>query len=256
MLASAFLSRQPELEATIFARGVADSTSVDRAAYARELTTLEDALDAAATAGHPLVYFSSAPVYGRFNGHAMLESDEPAPVTPYGRHKLACEELVRSSPGSTLVLRLPNVVGPGGNPNQLIPSLVRQVLAGRVTILAAAARDLLDVDDVVTLTTRLVAADAPRRLADGDRTVNVASGICTPVTDIVAEIAAILGRDPLVELVDGGEAQHFSIARLRGLAGAVAVGPRYVAMTLARHVPVIAEALEPAVVGATTSTVR
>ena len=248
MLASAFRERGSEITATIFARGVADSTVVDEAEYARELTTLGEAVRSAAAIGQPLVYFSSAPVYGRFNGHPFAETEEPAPVTAYGRHKLACEAIVRASAGPSLVVRLPNVVGPGGNPRQLIPALVRQVIEGRVTVYAGAARDVLDVDDLVSTIARLVAAAPPERLADADRTVNVASGICTPVSGIVDEIASILGRDPVIDLVPGGEPQRFSVERMRALGGEPPADGGYVARILGMRVPVIAEAVGPAAV--------
>jgi nucleoside-diphosphate-sugar epimerase len=249
MIAAAFLAGRPAIGATIFARGVADSTMVDPVEYARELVTLDDAVRSAAAIGQPLVYFSSAPVYGQFNGHAFAESEEPAPVTAYGRHKLSCEAIVRASPGPSLILRLPNVIGPGGNPHQLIPALVRQVTAGFVTVLDGAARDVLDVDDLVSIVARLVAGDAPARLADHDRTVNVASGICTPVSAIVSEIASILGRDPDVDLLPGGEPQRFSTDRLRALGVDPPAGSDYLARILARRVPVIAATTVPATAG-------
>ena len=120
LLAAGFLSGGPKIDATLFARGVADSTCVDEAEYERESSMLREAVEAAAARRHPLVYFSSAPVYGRFDGREVAETDPPRPTSTYGRHKLACEATtVRTSPGPSLVLRLPNVVGPGGHPNQL-----------------------------------------------------------------------------------------------------------------------------------------
>jgi nucleoside-diphosphate-sugar epimerase len=250
MLASAFLARRPAIDAALFARGVADSTSVDEEAYERERSTLRDAVRAAAERGHPLIYFSSAPVYGHFGDEPVSESDPPRPVTPYGRHKLDCEAIVRESPGPSLVLRLPNVVGPGGHPHQLVPSLVRQVVEGRVTVLGGAARDLLDVDDLVSITGRLVAADAVGRAADLGRTINVATGICTPVREMVDEIISIVGGDPIVDVFDGGEAQRFSVERLGQIVGERPYPADYVARLLRRRVPAIAEAMAPATIGA------
>jgi NDP-hexose 4-ketoreductase len=253
MLASAFLARGSTINATLFARGVPDSGSVDPAAYARELSSLRAAADAAFERGHPLVYFSSAPVYGRFETAPVVESGEPRPVTPYGRHKLACEALVLAAPGPSLILRLPNVVGPGGHPHQLVPALVRRVMAGRVTVLRGAARDLLDVDDLVTLTTRLIEAGAVSRLAGAGRVINVASGICTPAADLVDEISRLLDREPEIDLVEGGEEQRFSLDRLQGLIGDLGFPPEYVRTVLGRRVPAIAAAASPSTISETVA---
>ncbi len=243
MLATAFLERHPAMDAVVFARGVADSSVDDPTEFAREISTLRQAVDLAAEQQRPLVYFSSAPVYGDFDGSEVHESAPARPTSSYGRHKLACEAIVRAAPGPSLILRLPNVVGPGGHPNQLVPALVRQISAGHVRIFDAAARDIIDVDDLVGLTERLLAADATDRLANLGRTVNVASGICTPVADIADRIATILERSPVRETVHGGQAQRFSTARLQSLIGEMAFEPDYAARVLTLRVPVIAATL-------------
>ncbi len=256
LLAAGFLERGLEIDATLFARGVADSTCVDEAEYERESSMLREAVEAAAGRRHPLVYFSSAPVYGRFDGREVAETDPPRPTSTYGRHKLACEAIVRSSTGPSLVLRLPNVVGPGGHPNQLVPSLVRQVLAGRVMVLEGASRDVLDVDDLVVITTRLLDGGAPERLAATNRTLNVASGICTPVGELVHRIASILDRQPTLDTVQGGEAQRFSIVRLEGLIGELDLGSDYLENVLSRRVPEIAAMMAAVPVGAVVPAAR
>lgn len=157
---------------------------------------------------------------------------------PYGHHKLECERLVADSGALYLVLRLPNVVGPGGHPQQLIPSLVAQALNGSVVVRIGATRDLLDVDDLVAIVVALL------RRGVHNGIVNVASGVSIPVPRLAEVIAETLGISPSILSADGGDSQEFSIAKVRGLLPSY---PRfesnYPVRVLSRRVPEIARAL-------------
>ena len=123
-------------------------------------------------------------------------------------------------------------------------------------VLEGASRDVLDVDDLVVITTRLLDADAPERLAATNRTLNVASGICTPVAELVHRIAAILDRQPTLDSVQGGEAQRFSIVRLQGLIGEMDSAPITSSIVLSRRVPEIAAMMSAVPVGAAVPAAR
>jgi NDP-hexose 4-ketoreductase len=240
LLAGAFGRHgDPSLPALVFARGVSDSTTTDEGAYVRELDLLAASLATARREGIPLVYLSGAPVYGAFLGR-VREEGPVAPTTRYGRHQLACEELIRGSGADHVILRLPNAVGPGGNPHQLVPSLVRQVRAGHVLVYDGAGRDLVDVRDVVVIAERLLRAGVM------GVTVNCASGITTPVVEIVDAIAEILGAHPEIERVAGGTFQRFDIGRLEELAAPLPFDGGYPVRVLARYVPTIADTADGA----------
>jgi nucleoside-diphosphate-sugar epimerase len=169
------------------------------------------------------------------------EVGRPAPTSPYGRHKLECEEIIAASGAKYLVLRLPNVVGPAGNPSQLVPSLVAQAVAGHMVVRSGATRDLIDVDDIVQIVGALV------RRGTTNATLNVASGISTPVEQLAGQIANILGVSPTFALVDGGDRQEFSIALVRSLLPSYPPFDQdYPAIVLNRHVPAIHGALKSA----------
>ena len=208
-------------DALIFARGVADSGCEDPAEYARETASMEEALGQAAEADMPFVYFAGAPIYGPFN-EAVDEDTPLRPVSKYGTHQARAEERIRAHPASHLIIRLPNVVGPDGNPHQLVPSLARQVIAGSVTVQQAAERDVIGVDRVV---------DAVLALLDvgvTNETVVVATGISTPVGDLATWLMADLGVRATMLARAGGEAQRFRIDLLRSLVPAAAdFGPAY-----------------------------
>jgi NDP-hexose 4-ketoreductase len=239
MIARAFAAHSAELpRGIVCASGVADSQSTDPAAFERERELIRELVDRAADRDAVLVYFSGAPVYGR-SDEPHVETGHVAPETPYGRHKLDCERLIAASGVRYLVLRLPNVVGPVGHPNQLVPSLVAQIVAGHVVVRSQATRDLLDVDDVVSIVEALL------RHGTTDTIVNVASGVSTPVERLAGLIATILDRTPTVALVDGGDRQTFSTALVRDLLPDYpAFGAEYPAGVLRRHVPSIHAALQ------------
>ena len=239
MLARAFEAHAAELPtAIVCASGVADSRCTDPSAFRREIELVRELASRAADRATLLVYFSGAPIYGPTPGRHR-ESDRAAPESPYGRHKLECEETIAASGARYMVLRLPNVVGPAGNPNQLVPSLVAQVVAGHVLVRSGATRDLLDVDDVVYIVGALVRRGAI------DVVLNVASGVSTPVERLADQIAAILGVSPTISSVPGGDRQEFSTDLVRGL---IPDYPRfnrdYPAEVLGRYVPSIYRSLE------------
>jgi nucleoside-diphosphate-sugar epimerase len=235
LLAGAFASAvEAGPSAIICASGVADSQCTDESAFRRERALLHDLTGRARARAAVLVHFSGAPVYGRVSG-LRVESEDETPETPYGRHQLECERLVAESGARHLVLRLPNVVGPGGNPQQLIPSLVNQALNGSVVVRIGATRDLLDVDDLVAIVAALL-----RRGVDNG-IMNVASGVSTPVPRLVEVIAEVLCVSPSVVVADEGDRQEFSTAKVRDLLAEYPLfEPDYPDNVLRRRVPAIA----------------
>jgi nucleoside-diphosphate-sugar epimerase len=213
MMAHGFAAHASELErAIVFARGVSDSSCADGSQFARERAALQEALAGARSSGRTLVYFSTGKVYG--DARQPRAEDAPMrPISPYAAHKAACETEIRDSGVVHLILRLPNVVGPGQNSAQLVPALHNQALAGRVRLLRDAERDILHIDDVAGATVRLIEAGTSHE------TVNVASGHSVPVTEIYRELATLLRLDAKADVVPGGEAERFVVRRLAELTG-------------------------------------
>jgi NDP-hexose 4-ketoreductase len=187
-LAEEFGDRFPGV--TALACGVSSTSTAAPAEYDREAQVLYDALDTCARQGRQLLFFSTASfsMYGFTDGgEAAAESDPVRPPNTYGRHKLALESVVRSFGAEYLVLRLSHAVGGHQRPHQLLPTLVRQIRAGEVTVHQGAHRDLLDVRDLLHAVGRL--------LGDGvsGEVLNVASGVPQPVESIVTAIERRLG---------------------------------------------------------------
>jgi nucleoside-diphosphate-sugar epimerase len=203
-------------DVVVLAAGVSSAASSSAADFDRERALLERTIRRCRQTGRRLVFFSTAStgMYGAAQG-AGREDVPVSPVTPYGMHKLGLEERVREAGIGYLVLRLGHVTGPGQPAHQLLPSLVRQVRAGRVTVQRGSSRDLISVRDTVAIIGLLLGAGVR------DQTVNVASGSDVAVERIVDHLAHRLGRDPEREYVPGSGRNQVSVAKLRALVPAV-----------------------------------
>ncbi len=148
----------------------------------------------AATAGATFVLFSSGgAIYGEVADRAA-EDSPAAPLSPYGRSKLAAESAAREIIDTPIIVRPSNVYGPrqrsdleGG----VVSVFLNRALRGEALELhggGVAVRDFVYVSDVV---------DAVLRLVDGDHagTWNVATGNADRVLDVVKAVGAALGRE-------------------------------------------------------------
>lgn len=237
---------------TAIAAGVSSTSVRDPAAFTRETDLVHRVLARAADRGHRVVFFSSASsaVYGA-PGCPGTEDGRVTPTNPYGRHKLALESAVRTSPVPTVVLRVSHLVGPDQRGHQLLPGLAGQILGGSVRVVDGAHRDLLDVADLATILGGALALPGP------DVLLNACSGVPQPIGAVVDGIEARLGVRAARESVDGGAAGAMRVAasteRLRALVPAVAglgFDDGYLDRLLDRHLPAVAASLGTAVVPA------
>ncbi|MFJ8085533.1 NAD-dependent epimerase/dehydratase family protein [Streptomyces sp. NPDC096205] len=220
---------------TVLAAGVSSPSESAPEQFAREARLVTATVRRCREQRRLLVLLSTAAtgLYGRQGeGH---ESARITPLTPYGHHKLAMERLVTASGAAALILRLSHLVGPDQNPAQLIPSLVRQVRSGTVTVHHGARRDLLDVQHFGTVLNRLL------DLGVHGRTVNVASGVSYPAEEIVTAVEAALGsRAHRVPHLVPPESLRISTDRMRAYVPEAAhfgFGPSYLDGLIARYAP-------------------
>ncbi|MFD7107780.1 NAD-dependent epimerase/dehydratase family protein [Streptomyces celluloflavus] len=199
--------------ALLLAAGVSSTVADAAHDFDREAELCYEMVRRCRAAGRTLVFLStaSAAMYGGPDGDGR-EDGPVFPPSPYGRHKLALETVVRSSGVQHLVLRLGHVVGPRQRGHQFVPALVRALRSGSVLVHKGATRDLIAVEDVVTLTDRLLG------LGVADETVNVVSGRTTSVENILDHMERRLGLRAGRTEVDGPLAGcHPSAAKLRRL---------------------------------------
>ena len=134
----------------------------------------------------PVVFASSASVYG---GTPTLPADErldPSPASPYAIAKLEAEEALHDSGP---ILRIATVFGPGENGPRAVPAFIRALSAGRPAPVDGDGSDVYDyvqVGDVAAAV--LNAAAAPER-----GVLNVGSGRGRSTLEVLAAVAAALG---------------------------------------------------------------
>jgi nucleoside-diphosphate-sugar epimerase len=180
--------------------GVRSSWGDDFAIYARRnLLATQRLLEATLRAGGArFVFASSSSVYGSTGGRPARESDRPAPVSPYGLTKAACEELVavyrRVHGLSAVALRYFTAYGPRQRPDMALASFIRAALSGRPL------RVLGDGNQTraFTYVTDAVAATIAAAELGTEPTYNVSGGTSSTLLGAIAQIEELTGRPALI----------------------------------------------------------
>ena len=161
-------------------------------------------LDAAARAGSvPVVYASSAAVYGRVTGVAD-EDTVAAPLTAYGADKRGCELHARAGAFvhgvPSLGFRFFNVYGPRQDPyspySGVISIFSKAIAAGKPIQIhgdGRQTRDFIYVADIVAFLRAGMESIAQRR-SDDPAIAGVALNACTGRETSINQLVAILGR--------------------------------------------------------------
>lgn len=177
-------------------------------------------MDAARTAKDgapvPVVYASSAAVYGRSSDNPLRESDETRPLTAYGADKLSNEFHARAAgivhELPTCGLRFFNVYGPRQDPSSpysgVISIFADRIAAGQDLNLFGdgnQTRDFIHVSDIVAhllAAWRNASADAP--------VFNACTGRAISLNDLIDTLARCSGRTPVVHSLPArqGDIRH------------------------------------------------
>ncbi|CAM2971032.1 UDP-glucose 4-epimerase [Paracoccus aminovorans] len=154
--------------------------------------------------GVPVVYASSAAVYGDRSGTMCRESSVPAPISPYGADKLGCEHQARAMAEihglPSVGLRFFNVYGPRQDPRSPYAGVISRFCANRLTDAphtvfgdGGQSRDFIYVADIIE---GLIQARAHAETRGGASVFNLCTGIETTLLALAAEIDGVAGRDP------------------------------------------------------------
>jgi UDP-glucose 4-epimerase len=141
-----------------------------------------------------VVFISSAAVYGEIKIVPTPEHGvEPRPVSPYGKDKLECEELLRASGRAGVIVRLFSVYGEGLR-KQLLWDACQKAKAATATFGGTGdeERDWLHVSDaaaLIALAARHASKDVP--------VINGGTGRGTRVRTIVEHVAHAFGVQPV-----------------------------------------------------------
>jgi UDP-glucuronate 4-epimerase len=152
-------------------------------------------VEAAAKRGVRMVFASSSSIYGDALAYPTAEDTQPAPISPYGVTKLACEHLIaahaRDFGLECVVLRYFTVYGPRQRPDMAFQRIVEALASGREFEVygdGSQSRDFTYVADAVAATTAAMDAASP------GRTYNVGGGSEATLRDVVAMVEELSGR--------------------------------------------------------------
>lgn len=180
----AFLQRE---DVCIYAAGVSNSSCTQANEFARERQRLADALQQAMHVD-AFVYFGTCSI-----------ADSEIRNSPYVQHKLSMEKMVHMHPRN-LILRLPQVAGKTPNPHTLLNFLYARISRSEsFNLWSKAKRNIIDVDDVVSITQQLMANNSAR-----NTTINIANDINYPMAEIVGAIEHFVGKHAVYEVVERG----------------------------------------------------
>jgi UDP-glucuronate 4-epimerase len=161
----------------------------------RNLIATQRVFESAARAGVRVVFASSSSVYGDAERYPTPEDVQPAPISPYGITKLACEHLAYAYAQAfaleSVVLRYFTVYGPRQRPDMAFARVVDALARGASFELYGdgnQSRSFTYVADVVAAT--IAAMDA----APAGTTYNVGGGTEATMRDAIATLEEVSGR--------------------------------------------------------------
>jgi nucleoside-diphosphate-sugar epimerase len=179
----------------IYAAGVSNSNCADLREFSRERNCLENALRQTVYSD-VFVYFSTCSVFDR----ELLN-------TPYVKHKLAMEAMVGLHPRN-LILRLPQLAGKVANPHTLLNFMHARILRGEnFNLWCNAKRNIIDVDDLVSIANQLITNKSLRNVA-----LNVANVVNYSILEIVRAMELAVGRDAVYKVVPRGYSYQIDIS--------------------------------------------
>ena len=154
-----------------------------------------------AATSHPLkrlVYASSSSVYGAAERFPTLETDLPAPMSPYGVTKLAAEQLCslyhHNFGVPTVSLRYFTVYGPRQRPDMAMCRLIDSAVNGAEFVMfgdGSQIRDFTYVDDIAEA--NILAASAPEAIGE---VLNIGGGSAATMLDVVDAVTEAAGTPP------------------------------------------------------------
>jgi nucleoside-diphosphate-sugar epimerase len=212
-----FLHRK---DVCIYAAGVSNSNCADVHEFERERLRLSAALKQAVNV-NTFVYFGTCSVI-----------DPSAVNTPYVQHKLAMEQLAREHSGN-LILRLPQVAGKTPNPHTLLNFLYARISRSEAfSLWSKAKRNIIDVDDVVSIAYQLLVNDSVR-----NTTHNIANLINYPMVEIVRAIEQAVGKHAVYDILDRGSEYSIDTSSISSLVekAGVKFGADYLDRTITKY---------------------
>jgi nucleoside-diphosphate-sugar epimerase len=220
LVATAMRRASLEEDAVIYAAGVSNSACTDEVEFDRERSRLLQAIDIHSQSNF-FLYFSTCSI------------DDPSNMkSHYVQHKLAMEAIVRQHSGF-LVLRLPQVAGRTPNPHTLLNFLhARIARSEKFEVWRNAARNILDIEDIVSIVRVLVADERASR-----EVINIANLESHTILDIVASMERTVGKKAVLEIKDRGSEYKINCDRIKAAIAAAGLdlGANYLDRVLNKY---------------------
>jgi len=135
---------------------------------------------------YKVIYFSTYSIF-----------DNTLTSSAYKKHKLEMEKIVQKL-DNHLIIRLPNVIGNGGNPNTMVNFFKNSIMNNQqITILKNAYRNFLDIDDIICFI-KHIDQDSPK-------IINLVHPVSYRVTEILECIEIKMGKKVTIKKIEGGE---------------------------------------------------
>jgi nucleoside-diphosphate-sugar epimerase len=176
LIAKSFINFKNQDDKIIFASGVSNSLEENDLEYQREINLLKSVLKK--NSNKKIIYFSTTSIFN-------IKSK-------YTNHKLEIEKFITQNFNNYCIYRLPQIVGKGGNRNNLINFLKQSIIdTKQIIIFTNSLRSILDIEDLVVLCSQTC------DLKDKN-ILNIAGIQFSKIEDIVKIISEKLNMNPIL----------------------------------------------------------
>lgn len=169
----------------VFASGVSNSANKDEAHFEREATLLAEALQK--NKEKIFIYFSTCSLY-----------DPSLRETPYAKHKLAMENMIREHHNHYHIFRISNLAGKTNNPHTVLNFFYQHITSGATFhIWKHAVRNIIDIDDAVTICDYIISNDLFI-----NEPINIANPHNYSVAFIIETMEQVLGKKGVYDMIE------------------------------------------------------
>jgi nucleoside-diphosphate-sugar epimerase len=200
LIAKSFQTYKTKNDFLIFASGVSDSKSDNESDFKREHDLLSESIS-----NNPetkIVYFSTSSVF-----------DNDLKETPYAKHKIALENLIKQNASRYNIFRLSNLAGFANNPNTILNFFYFHIVQGRhFDLWKNSERNIIDIEDVY----RVINHALENNLFENE-IVNIANTNNYPVNYIVNTIEVFVNKKAIFTKKEKGAKLSIDVSRVKPL---------------------------------------
>ncbi len=197
------LKRIDRENVTFFCSGVSNSSETNPAAFDRELNLLR-----LQNTENLLCYFSTVSIF-----------NPSRQTAPYILHKCHMEKEIRAAFPEHIIIRLPNMMGDGGNESNLFPYFLKSIAEGKtVCIFDNTHRELMETELLPDIVSAL--------LSENFRgTINAGFGNPPKVQDIYLLLCRLLDAAPDMKIEKGEDAYEVDYSEFTTIMKKASIAP-------------------------------